>query len=95
MTITITQNWARFTVTYMSTTGTSKSDHVWIKKYIDTGLYSLFYTYGFLPTEAERSTNPAHRGLASLDFSLSKPDKVTGAYFTHGNTAGDIMLVRS
>lgn len=93
---TITINQTLFTTSITLKTGESRSysTRCLLERMPDPGVARVWYSYDNQPHAEVLHRSARHEGVAWLEMDLNVPNKLSGQYFTHRKTNGDINVTR-
>jgi hypothetical protein len=94
---TITINQTLFTTSITLKTGESKSysTRCLLERTPDPGIARVWYSYDNQPNAEVSHRSARHEGVAWLEMDLAVSNKLSGQYFTHRKTTGDISVTKT
>ncbi|MBF0270442.1 MAG: hypothetical protein HQL98_00010 [Magnetococcales bacterium] len=90
---TIKQNWMSTTVRMRTKESESGSTNCTLDKKND-GRFSIIFNYSNTPQYEVWYRSPKHDGTCTLVYDPTKPNELTGSYYTERSTKGQINLKR-
>lgn len=94
---TVTINQTLFTTSISLQTGESRSysTRCLLERMPEAGVARVWYSYDNQPNAEVSHRSARHEGVAWLEMDLAIPNKLSGQYFTHRKTSGDISVTRT
>jgi hypothetical protein len=95
VTMTINQGLFATSVMLQSGESISYSTRCLLERHPEAGRFRLWYSYDNAPRTRLQDRSRPHEGVAWLEFKAgADPPRLTGGYYTHRQTAGDIDVKR-